>query len=202
MEKLIYRARKIHDIVEQEPNDVIILSAISQGAKKFDKIVKKTKIDGQEVNTILERLEEKNMITIVEKKGLFGSKKEIVLTEKGNKELEERKFELQKDWEQMVTMWKGGDKQKLQQHMEEKKSILPSMMFLGIMDILMFSTMMSFMGLAMTSFMPDQYMDGGHDMSGHDAGHDGSQDSGQDFSGGDFHGDGGPGDMGGFDVNF
>ena len=86
--------------------------------------------------------------------------------------------------------------------MEEKKSILPSMMFLGIMDILMFSTMMSFMGLAMTSFMPDQYMDGGHDMSGHDAGHDGSQDSGQDFSGGDFHGDGGPGDMGGFDVNF
>ena len=98
----------------------------------------------------------------------------------------------------MVTMWKGGDKQKLQQHMEENKSILPSMMFLGIMDMMMFSTMMGFMGLAMTSFMPDQYMDSGHDMSG---GHDTGQ-NGQDFSGGDFHGDGGPGDMGGFDVNF
>ncbi|HXU96105.1 MAG TPA: hypothetical protein VFP45_06685 [Candidatus Nitrosotalea sp.] len=184
--------------MEQEPNDVIILSAISQGAKKFDKIVRKTKIEGQEVNSLLERLEEKGLITIVEKKGWLGSKKEIILTEKGIKELEERKFELQKNWEQMVTIWKGGDKQKLQQHMEENKSIIPSMMFLGIMDMMMFSTMMGFMGLAMTSFVPDQYMDGGHDMSG-------SQDTsqgGQDFSGGDFHGDGGPGDMGGFDVNF
>lgn len=184
--------------MEQEPNDVIILSAISQGAKKFDKIVRKTKIDGQEVNSLLERLEDKGFITMIEKKGWFGNKKEIILTEKGIKELEERRFELQKNWEQMVTIWKGGDKQKLEQHMEQNKSILPSMMFLGIMDMMMFSTMMGFMGLAMTSFVPDQYMDGGHDMGG---GQDGSQ-SGQDFSGGDFHGDGGPGDMGGFDVNF
>lgn len=184
--------------MEQEPNDVIILSAISQGAKKLDKIVKKTKIDGQEVNTLLERLEEKGLITVIEKKGLFGMKKEIVLTEKGNKELEERRFELQQNWNQMVEMWKGGDKQKLQQHMEQNRSILPSMMFLGIMDMMMFSTMMGFMGLAMTSFIPDQYMDGGHDMGGQDMGHDG----GHDMSGGSGFGDGGPGDMGGFDVNF
>lgn len=184
--------------MEQEPNDIIILSAVSQGAKKFEKIVGKTKIDGQEVNSLLGRLEDKGFIIIVEKKGWFGPKKEIILTEKGSKELEERRFELQKNWEQMVSVWKEGDKQKLQQHMEENKSIIPSMMFLGIMDMMMFSTMMGFMGLAMTSFIPDQYMDGGHDMSGsHDAGQ-----SGQDFSGGDFHGDGGPGDMGGFDVNF
>ena len=188
--------------MEQEPNDVIILSAISQGAKKLDKIVKKTKIDGQEVNSLLERLEEKGLITVMEKKGLFGPKKEIVLTEKGNKELEERKFELQQNWDQMVTMWKSGDKQKLQQHMDNNRSILPSMMFLGIMDIMMFSTMMGFMGLAMTSFIPDHYMDGGHDMGGHDTGHDGGHDSSQDFSSGSGFGDGGPGDMGGFDVNF
>jgi DNA-binding PadR family transcriptional regulator len=187
--------------VEQEPNDVIVLSAISQGAKKFDKISKKTKIDAQEVINLLERLEGKGLIKTIEKKGLFGPKNEIILTEKGNKELEERRFELQQNWEQMVAMWKGGDKQKLQQHMDEHRSIIPSMMFLGIMDIMMFSTMMGFMGLAMTSFIPDHYMDGGHDMS-HDSGHDTGHDSGQDFSGGDFHGDGGPGDMGGFDVNF
>ena len=195
---MIYRASGIYAIMEQEPNDVIVLSAISQGAKKLDKIVGKTKIDGQEVNSLLERLEDKGFITVVEKKGWFGPKKEITLTEKGNKELEERRFELQKNWEQMVSVWKEGDKQKLQQHMDENKSIIPSMMFLGIMDMMMFSTMMGFMGLAMTSFIPDQYMDGGHDMGG---GHDAGQ-SGQDFSGGDFHGDGGPGDMGGFDVNF
>ena len=185
---------------QEEPNDVIVLSAVSQGAKKFDKISRKTKINEQEFNSLLARLEEKGFITLVEKKGWFGSKKELVLTEKGNKELEERKFELQQNWNQMVTMWKSGDKQKLQQHMEEHKSILPSMMFMGIMDMMMFSTMMGFMGMAMTSFMPNQYMDSGQDMGGHDAGQDTS--SGQDFNGGSGFGDGGPGDMGGFDVNF
>ncbi len=190
--------------MEEEASDVIVLSAISQGAKKFGKISKKTKITAEELNSLLERLENKGLITVIQKKGFFGPKKEIILTDKGNKELEERKFELQKNWDQMVTMWKSGDKQKLEQYMDNNKSILPSMMFLGIMDMMMFSTMMSFMGLAMTSFIPDQYMsDTGHsDMSGHDVGHDTGHDAGQDYSGGDFHGDGGPGDMGGFDVNF
>ena len=45
--------------MEQEPNDVMILSAINQGAKKFDKISKKTKIDAQEIKNLLERLERK-----------------------------------------------------------------------------------------------------------------------------------------------
>ncbi len=182
--------------MEQEPTDVIVLSAISHGTKKFDKIAKKTKIESQELNSLLERLESKGLIAIIEKKGFFGPKKEIILTDKGHKELEERRFELQKNWDQMIAMWKSGDKQKLQQHMDNNRSILPAMMFLGIMDIMMFSTMMTFMGLAMTSFMPDNYM---QDVGGTDMSHD----SGQDYSGGgDFHGDGGPGDMGGFDVNF
>ena len=190
---------------QEEPNDVIILSAISHGARKFDKISKKTKIVGDELNILLNRLEEKGFIALVEKKSWFGSKKEIVLTDKGNKELEERRFELQQNWNQMVTTWKSGDKQKLQQQMEEHKSILPSMMFMGIMDMMMFSTMMGFMGMAMTSFMPDQYMGGqdmgGQDAGGHDAGAGQDAGSGQDMGGSGF-GDGGPGDMGGFDVNF
>lgn len=188
--------------VMEEPNDVIILSAISQGAKKIDKIVKKTKLESQEVTILIERLKDKGFITVIEKKGLFGIKKELSLTEKGNKELTERKFELQQNWNQMVSVWKGGDKQKLQEQMDQHKSSIPSMMFLGIMDMMMFSSMMGFMGLAMSSFIPDTFMDGSHDMSGHDAGQAGGHDTGQDFSGGDFHGDGGPGDMGGFDVNF
>ena len=190
---------------QEEPNDVIVLSAINQGARKFDKISKKTKIVGDELNILLNRLEEKGFIALVEKKSWFGSKKEIVLTDKGNKELEERRFELQQNWNQMVSTWKSGDKQKLQQQMEEHKSILPSMMFMGIMDMMMFSTMMGFMGMAMTSFMPDQYMSGqdmgGHDAGGHDAGAGQDAGSGGDMGGSGF-GDGGPGDMGGFDVNF
>ena len=184
--------------MEQEPNDVIVLSAISRCAKKFDKIAKLTKISNTELNDILQRLENRELVVLTEKKGFFGPKKELNLTEKGNRELKERKFELEKNWNNMVTIWKSGDKQKLQQHMDDNRSIIPSMMFLGIMDIMMFSTMMSFMGMAMSSFIPDTQMYGDSSMS--DAGHDAGS---SDYGGGDMgHGDGGPGDMSGFDVNF
>ena len=184
--------------MEQEPTDVIVLSAISRGAKKFDKIAKATKISSSELEDILQRLENREFIILTEKKGFFGPKKELNLTEKGVKELEERKFELEKNWNNMVTVWKSGDKQKLQQYMNDNRSVIPSMMFLGIMDIMMFSTMMSFMGMAMSSYIPDTQMYGDTQVS------DAGQDTGSsDYSGGDMgHGDGGPGDMGGFDVNF
>lgn len=188
--------------MEEVPNDVIVLSAIEQGAKKSDKIRKKAKLDDAEINTLLERLEGNGLIGQIEKKGFFGPKKELVLTEKGKKELDARRFELQQNWDQMVSLWKGGDKEKLQQYMDNNKSSFPAMMFMGIMDVMMFSSMMSFMGLAMSSFMPDQYM---YDTGSQDTGHDGGQDSGHDMghdSSGDFgHTDFGH-DMGGFDVNF
>lgn len=184
--------------MKQEPTDVIVLSAIVKGAKKFDKIAKVTKISANELNEILQRLENRGLIALSEKKGFFGPKKELNLTEKGGKELEERKFELEKNWNNMVTIWKSGDKQKLQQYMDDNRSIIPSMMFLGIMDMMMFATMMSFMGMAMSNFVPDTQMYGDTHMS--DTGHDTGS---SDYSGGDMgHGDGGLGDMGGFDVNF
>lgn len=173
--------------MEPEPKDVIILSAISKGAKKFDKIEKMTKIFGQELNDMMERLEKNGFITVIEKKGFFGPKKDIVLTEKGHRELEERKFELQKNWNQMVTMWKSGDKQKLQQYMDNNKSFLPTMMFLGIMDIIMFSTMLSFMGMAMSSYIPESQIPAEADTAT-DTGDTG--DSGSDMGGG-----------GGFDID-
>lgn len=99
--------------MEEESTDVMVLSAISQGAKKLDKIRKKTRIEGNELEALIERLESKGLITNIEKKGFFGPKKEISLTDKGVKELEERRFEMQKNWDQMVTLWKSGDKEKL-----------------------------------------------------------------------------------------
>src|SRR5690349_16050560 len=100
--RTIYREILFKIIVEQEPNDVIVLSAISRGAKKFDKIAKVTKISNNELNDILQRLEKRQLIVLIEKKGLFGLKKELNLTEKGNNELEERKFELEKNWNDMI----------------------------------------------------------------------------------------------------
>ncbi|HMK32956.1 MAG TPA: helix-turn-helix domain-containing protein, partial [Nitrosopumilaceae archaeon] len=53
--------------MEQEPNDVIVLSAIVKGVKKFDKIAKITKISASELNEILQRLENRGLIIFSEK---------------------------------------------------------------------------------------------------------------------------------------
>ena len=210
--------------MEEEPNDVIVLSSIEQGVRRLDKIAKRTRIEKAQIASLLERLEKNGLVTTVEKKSFFGKKNEIVLTEKGTKELEERRFEMQQRWDQMVNLWHSGDKAKLQLQINDNRSALPAMIFMGIMDMIMFSSMMSFMGLAMASFIPDQYMydngstdaghDGGHDMGhdgghdmGHDGGHDMGHDGGHDMGHSDYgvfgHGDMGSGDMGGgFDVNF
>ncbi len=160
--------------METEPKDLIVLGAIKRGAKKFDKIQKMTQIEPEELNSILEQLENRGFIKAEEKKGWFGRKIEISATEKGSNELDERIHELQTKWEQMSLLYKSGDKEKLKQEMENNKTIIPSMMFFGIMDMMMFSMMFSMMGMAMSDYVAPENMpevnDGGMD--------DGSMDDG------------------------
>lgn len=153
--------------MESEPKDLIVLGAIKHGIKKFDKIQKMTQIEPEELNSILEQLEKRGFIKAEEKKGWFGMKVEITPTEKGSKEADERIHELQTKWNQMSMLYKSGDKEKLKQEMENNKSIIPSMMFFGIIDMMMFSMMFSMMGMAMTDYVAPENMpdtgDGGMD---------------------------------------
>ena len=153
--------------MEPEPNDVIVLGAIKSGAKKFDKIRKVTKIDPEELNSILEKLEQRGLISVSEKKGLLGKKIEILVTDKGEKELENRIHELEGKWQQMQTIYKSGDKAKLKQYMDDNRLSFRHMMFFGIIDMMMFSMMFSMIGMTMTDFMPAEDipadMDGGGD---------------------------------------
>jgi len=174
----------------EEPKDVIVLGAIKKGAKKFEKIQNAAQIDAEELNSILEKLEKRELITVEEKKGWFGKKIEIKITERGSKEVEERIHELQGKWDQMSLLYKSGDKQKLKQYMDDNKSILPMMMFFGIMDMIMFSMMFSMMGMMMTDYVPAESIPS-------DAGGDSSSDSGSDGGGSD----GGGSDGGGFDFD-
>ncbi len=160
--------------MEAEPKDLIVLGAIKNGIKKFDKIKKTTQIDAEELNSILEKLEDRGLIAVQEKKGLFGPKIEIVTTDKGDREVDERVHEMQEKWNQMSLLYKSGDKTKLKQYMDDNKSFLPTMMFFGIMDIMMFSMMFSMMGMMMSDYVPQESipeglegdgMDGGSDMS-------------------------------------
>jgi DNA-binding HxlR family transcriptional regulator len=163
----------------EEPKDLIVLGAIKNGIKKFDKIQKTTQIDSKELNSILEKLEERGMIQVEKKKGWFGKKIEIITTEKGAKEVEERVHELQDKWNQMSALYKTGDKQKLQQYMDDNKSFLPTMMFFGIMDMIMFSMMFSMMGMAMSDYVPAESIPEGID--GNDGMEGGLDDGGFDI---------------------
>jgi len=148
--------------VESEPKDVMVLGTIKGGAKKFDKIKNITKVDLEELNQILERLEKRDLIRVQTKKRFFGPKIEIIITKKGEKEMHERIHELEENWNEMNTLLKSGDKQKLQQYMDDNKSVLPTMLFFGIIDMMMFSTMLGVLGSQMIDYIPsDQIPEGG-----------------------------------------
>ena len=164
--------------MEEEVKDLIILGAINNGARQFNKISKVTKIKPQELNNILERLENHGFITVHEKNGWLGKKIELDITEKGSREIKERVHELEGKWVNMRNAYESGDKQKLQQIMKDEKSFLPTMMFFGVIDIMMFSMMFSMMGMAMSNYIPTE------DMSQFDDGAVG--DSGMDDGGFDF----------------
>ncbi len=169
--------------MEPEPKDIIVLGAIKNGIKKFDKIQKTTQIEPEELHSILEHLENKGFIRVEEKKGWLGKKIEITTTEKGSKEVDERVHELQSKWNQMSVLYKSGDKGKLKKYMDENKSFLPMMMFFGVMDMMMFSMMFSMMGMAMSDYVPPENMPEGADGAMDDGGMDGGgmDDGGFDF---------------------
>ena len=166
--------------MESEPKDVIVLGSIRRGKKKFSDIQNETKISPEELNSILEDLENKKFIKVEESKGWLGKKIELNVTDEGSDELDKRIIEIQTKWKEMQLLYEKGDKQKLQEKMEENKSFLPSMMFFGVMDMMMFSMMFSMMGIGMSDFVSQQDMsDQGID--------DGSMnDSGMDDGGFDF----------------
>ena len=162
--------------MDTEPKDVIVLGSIRRGKKKFSNIQNETRISPEELNSILEELENNGFINVEEKKGLFGKKIELKITEKGSDQLDKKIVEIQNKWKEMQSIYESGDKQKLQQKMEENKSFLPTMMFFGVMDMMMFSMMFSMMGIGMSNFvgsenMPAESMDdGGMDDGGMDDG--------------------------------
>ena len=82
----------------------------------------------------------------------------------------------------MEKVYQTGDKQKLQQIMKDEKSFLPTMMFFGIIDIMMFSMMFSMMGVAMSSYIPaDDMSQFADDMTNNDLGDSGMEDGGFDL---------------------
>jgi len=153
-----------------EAKDIIVLGAIKHGINKFERIQKITQIKAEELNTIMEKLESSELIQVIEKKGLFGNKIEINVTDKGATKVDEQIHELQTKWNQMSILYKTKDKENLKQCMEDNKSFFPTMIFFGVMDMMMFSMMFSMIGIAMSSYVPAENIPDGVDSDNLDAG--------------------------------
>jgi predicted transcriptional regulator len=135
----------------QSPNHFMVLDAISRGMKKVDNIVKKTNLSKDEVELIVNDLQTQKLITKQIKKGFFGNKKtEVHITETGMKMLESKKQELVSKSKYLQQLYESGNRDQMQSYMNENRSWMPMMLFSGLINMVMFSSMMSFMGMPMS----------------------------------------------------
>ena len=67
----------------EQTDEMIVLGAMHRGAKTFASIQKKTGMDDGSLNKALENLEGRQMIKVVTRKGLMGTKVEMYPTDKG-----------------------------------------------------------------------------------------------------------------------
>jgi hypothetical protein len=157
-----------NDKFNETPNHFMVLDAVSRGINDVDKIVRATKLDKGEVELIVNDLLTQRLIVNTEKKGfLFGRKKvQIAITEIGIKLLNVKKQELEQKRKQMQQSYDNGDGTQLQSYVDANRMWIPMMLFSGIMDMMFFTSMMSFMGLAMNPF--ESAMVGGSDSYYHD----------------------------------
>jgi len=166
--------------MDEENKETVVLGVISQGTSKFDKISRESNVEPRDLESILQKLENLGLIKVNEKKSWGGTKIEIKPTEEGYREFEHQLKTLQEKWNQLKNTYKSGNKQELEQKLKKDKSFLPSMMMFGIIDMMMFSMMFSMIGTSMTSFIPEDDMqgmdDGGNDMEGSGTGDDGGFD--------------------------
>ncbi len=175
----------------ESPNHFMVLDAVSRGMKKIDSIAKVTKLSKEEVELIVNDLHTQKLITLQVKKGFFGNKKiEVYITDTGFRILDSKKQELFQKSQRLQQLYETGNRGQMQSMMNDNRSWMPMMLFSGIMSMVMFGSMMAFMGMAMNPAESAQ-TEGQVDESGGS----GAEDAGTAASD---TGDSGTGDTGGF----
>jgi len=126
------------------------LNAISKNFNTLDKIVKFAKLQRKEVETVIKELENQRLIIKTEKKRFFFDKKtQYSLAETGTKMLNLKRQELDGQMRQIQQWYSQGDKAQLQTFMNSNRAWLPLMVFSGIMDMVFFMSVMSFVGMSL-----------------------------------------------------
>ena len=167
----------------------MVLDAVSRGIRSIDKVSRATRLDKAQVESIANDLVSQRLIIRTEKKNFFGSRKEqIEINETGQKLLNAKKAELEKQAAQLQQWHADGNTAEMQNYMDANRTWIPMMIFSGMMNMMFFASMMSMMDMTLN---PAESAFGGADtMTGPDYG--GSQaDAGNtgDYGGSDFGGD-------------
>lgn len=136
--------------INESPNHFIVLDAVSRGMKTADKISKVTKVDRSEVELIINDLTVQRLLSRVEKKALFRKKVEFVINETGQRLLDVKKRELEQKAKEIQQAYSSGNTAQLQSFMDADRAWVPMMIFSGLMNVMFFASMMSFMGMAMS----------------------------------------------------
>lgn len=196
--------------VNDSPSHFMVLDAVARGMKTADKISKVTRLGKPEVELILNDLTVQLLVVKMKKKGLFRNKIEFTIKETGQRLLDSKKKELEQKAKDIEQAYGKGNTAQLQSLLEADRAWMPMMLFSGLMNVMFFSSMMSFMGLAMNPQESSLTGDAGSAESGTDTSdqegavgsESGSDDASGDFEGGGFNGFGDSGmDFGG-DFNF
>lgn len=137
--------------INESPSHFMVLEAISRGMDTIDKIVTSTKLNKDEVNSIINELVFQHLALTVEKKRFFGGKKvKINITNTGKNLLGIKHQELTQDQQKLQQLYEDGDKQQLQTYMDSNRMWMPYMLFSGLMNIVFFTSMISLLGMTMS----------------------------------------------------
>jgi transcriptional regulator with PAS, ATPase and Fis domain len=128
----------------------MVLDAISRGMKKIEDIAKVTKLSKDEVELIINDLQTQKLVIKQTKKGFFGNKKiEVYVADTGFKILESKKQELVNKSKYLQQLYETGNRGQMQSYMNDNRMWMPMMLFSGLINAVMFTSMMSFMGMSM-----------------------------------------------------
>jgi len=186
----------------------MVLEAIARGMDSIDKISSAVRKGKDEVSSIVNDLVTQRLATMVEKRRFFVSKRvKITITETGKNLLGIKHEELEQNKQKLQQLYESGDKQQLQTQMDSSRMWMPFMLFSGIMNVLFFTSMISFMGMTMnpsesaavdnSGSSTDASDSGGTDNQADAGASDATDTGGMGSEGGGF--DGGGFDGGGFD---
>ncbi len=122
--------------MEFEANDMKVLGAVKRGANSVRFLKNIVNLKSDELVKILEILDESKMIKSDYISGVLGQKKlNIQITDHGIKKVDEYVVDLQKKWRSMLDLAMGGEREKLDQTIQESPFLVNMMIFYGVTDL-------------------------------------------------------------------